>query len=126
MQCRTMKYNASQIQQNTIQCITVVYNLVLSAKVIYTSSRNRANISHDIYHFVCHPYYLRSVTDHNTFVFKYIFIFPYLNFIIFILHGCFFVVVFTNKFTAFNNIFCIILMLYILLLNHSFIVLLAS
>ena len=77
-------------------------------------------MSHDIYHFVCHPYYLRSVTDHITFTFVliYIFLFPDLNFIIFILHGYFFVVVFKYKFTAFNILHNTDV--YILLLNHSF------
>ena len=70
VQCSAMQHNALLIQQNTIQCNAELYNLiVLAAKVIYTSSRNRANISHDMYHFVCHSYYLRSFIDHITFTF---------------------------------------------------------
>ena len=70
VQCNAVQCNTNTTKHNTMQYITVVF--VLAAKVIYTSSRNRANISHDIYHFVCHPYYLRSVTDHITFTFIFL------------------------------------------------------
>ena len=70
VQCNAMQHNAILIQQNTIQCNAQLYNLiVLAAKVIYTSSRNSANISHNMYHFVCQPYYLRCFIDQITFTF---------------------------------------------------------
>ena len=70
VQCNAAQCNTNTTKHNTMQYSTLLYNLVvLAAKVIYTSSRNSANISHNMYHFVCQPYYLRCFIDQITFTF---------------------------------------------------------